>query len=90
MSSLNLRAALLSVLIFLALLGIWHLATTGGTAAGRTTWKALRSGRTSSVLATLSQSRRTEATPNAVLTSIGQTEQMKITKIAEREESLMV
>jgi nitrate/nitrite transport system permease protein len=36
MSSLNLRAALLSVLIFLALLGVWHLATTGGTAAGTT------------------------------------------------------
>ena len=36
MNSLNLRAALLSVLIFLALLGIWHLATTGGASAGST------------------------------------------------------
>ena len=34
MNSLNLRAALLSVLIFLALLGVWHVATTGGTVAG--------------------------------------------------------
>lgn len=36
MNSLNLRAALLSVLIFLALLGVWHVATTGGTVAGST------------------------------------------------------
>jgi hypothetical protein len=33
---------------------------------------------------------RTLATPNTVLSSIGQIEQMKITKIAEIEESLMV
>ncbi|GHC95401.1 nitrate ABC transporter, permease protein [Pseudorhodoferax aquiterrae] len=36
MTSLTLRAALLSVLIFLALLGVWHVATTGGTVAGST------------------------------------------------------
>jgi nitrate/nitrite transport system permease protein len=40
MSRLNLRAALLSVLILLAILGIWHLATTGpsigGSSAGMT------------------------------------------------------
>ncbi|MCY1548238.1 hypothetical protein D9M68_843340 [compost metagenome] len=52
-----------------------------GAAAGRITWKALRSGLTSSVLATLSQSRLTAATPNAVLISIGQIEQMKMTKM---------
>jgi hypothetical protein len=45
---------------------------------------------TSSVLATLSHSRLTEATPNAVLTSMGQTEQMKITKMPLMDESLMV
>ncbi|MNC70491.1 hypothetical protein D3C75_1213100 [compost metagenome] len=61
-----------------------------GAAAGRITWKALRSGPTSRVRATLSQSLRTPATPKAVLISIGQTEQMKITKIAEVVESLMV
>jgi hypothetical protein len=44
----------------------------------------------SSVRATLSQSRRTLATPCAVLISIGHTEQMKITKIDEVAESLMV
>src|SRR5450830_835986 len=58
-----------------------------GAAAGRITRKALRSGLTSSVLATLSQSRRTDATPKAVFISIGQTEQMKITEI---DESLIV
>ena len=52
--------------------------------------KARRSVPTSSVRATLSHSLRTAATPNAVLISIGQSEQMKITKIAERPESLMV
>jgi nitrate/nitrite transport system permease protein len=40
MKSLNLRAALLSVLILLAILGVWHLATTGpsigGSSAGMT------------------------------------------------------
>ena len=51
-----------------------------GAAAGRITSKARRSGLTSSVRATLSHSRRTLATPNAVLISIGQIEQMKITK----------
>ena len=42
------------------------------------------------IFATLSHSRRTEATPNAVLIIIGHSEQMKITKIDERLESLMV
>jgi hypothetical protein len=41
-------------------------------------------------LATLSHSRRTPATPNAVLISIGQTEQMKITKMPEMLLSLIV
>ena len=45
---------------------------------------------TSRVRETLIHSFRTLATPNAVLISIGQTEQMKITKIADRLESLMV
>ena len=54
------------------------------------TWNARRSGLTSSVFATLSQSRRTAATPNAVLISIGHTEQMKITKMPEIDESLIV
>jgi len=58
-----------------------------GAAAGRITRKALRIGFTSSVSATLSQSRRTEATPNAVLISIGQMEQMKMTKMPEMDES---
>jgi len=61
-----------------------------GAAAGRITRKALRSGLTCSVAETLSHSRLTEATPNAVFTSIGQTEQMKITKMPEIDESLMV
>ena len=61
-----------------------------GAAAGRITWKALRSGETSSVFATLSHSRRTPATPNAVFSSIGHTEQMKITKMPEIDESLIV
>ena len=43
-----------------------------------------------SVRATLSHSLRTAATPNAVLIIIGQSEQMKITKIDDRPESLMV
>ena len=50
----------------------------------------MRSGRTSSVLATFSHSRRTPATPKAVFSSIGQTEQMKITKMPEMLESLIV
>jgi hypothetical protein len=58
-----------------------------GAAAGRITRKALRSGLTSSVRATLIQSRRTVATPNAVLISIGQIEQMKMTKMPEADES---
>ncbi len=45
---------------------------------------------TSRVRATLIHSLRTAETPNAVFTSIGHTEQMKITKIADRLESLMV
>jgi hypothetical protein len=61
-----------------------------GAAAGRITLKAVRNGPTSSVRATFSHSRRTPPTPNAVLISIGQTEQMKITKIEEIAESLMV
>ena len=61
-----------------------------GAAAGRITRKALRNAPTSSVAATLSHSLRTLATPNAVLISIGHSEQMKITKIAEIEESLIV
>ena len=52
--------------------------------------KARRNVPTSSVRATLIHSFRTLATPKAVLISIGQTEQMKITKIADSEESLMV
>ena len=43
---------------------------------------------TSSVRATLIHSLRTAATPNAVLSSIGHTEQMKMTKIAEMLEIL--
>ncbi len=50
----------------------------------------MRSGLTSSVLATLSHSRLTADTPKAVLISMGQTEQMKITKMPEVDESLMV
>ena len=61
-----------------------------GAAAGRMMVKARRNVPTSSVRATLSHSLRTAATPNAVLISIGHTEQMKITKIEERPESLMV
>ena len=61
-----------------------------GAAAGRITSNALRSGLTSSVRATLSHSRRTLATPNAVLISIGQIEQMKITNTPEIAESLIV
>jgi len=61
-----------------------------GAAAGRITVKARLMVPTSSVRATLIHSLRTAATPNAVLSSIGHTEQMKITKIAEIEESLMV
>ena len=61
-----------------------------GAAAGRITSKAVRQGETSSVRATLSQSRRTPATPKAVLISMGQIEQMKITKMPDKAASLMV
>ena len=54
-----------------------------GAAAGKMTVRARRNGPTSSVRATFSHSLRTLATPNAVLISIGQIEQMKMTKIAE-------
>ncbi len=61
-----------------------------GAAAGRMMVKARRKVPTSSVRATLSHSRRTAATPNAVLISIGHSEQMKMTKIEDRPESLIV
>src|SRR5262245_46971817 len=54
-----------------------------GAAAGRITRKAFRMGPTSRVFATFNHSRRTDATPNAVLISIGHIEQMKMTNIAE-------
>src|SRR5215813_12251468 len=61
-----------------------------GAAAGRMIVNARRNVPTSSVFATLSHSRRTEATPNAVLIIVGHNEQMQITKIDERLESLIV
>ena len=61
-----------------------------GAAAGKITKKALRRGVTSSVLATLSHSRLTAATPKAVLISMGQTEQMKMTKMPLTSESFRV
>src|SRR3982751_3070040 len=61
-----------------------------GAAAGRMTRNALRSAPTSSVFATFSQSRLTEATPCAVLISIGHTEQMKMTNTDEIAASLIV
>src|SRR5262245_25046251 len=61
-----------------------------GAAAGRMIVNARRNVPTSSVLATLSHSRRTEATPNAVLIIVGHNEQLKIKKIDERLESLIV
>src|SRR3546814_5546869 len=61
-----------------------------GAAAGRMTRKILRKVPTSSVRATLSHSLRTPATAKAVFTSIGQIEQMKMTKTAEMLLSLMV
>src|SRR3981189_2560210 len=61
-----------------------------GAAEGRITRKALRSGVTSRGYATFNQSWRTEATPNAVLISIGHTEQMKITKMPEMGLALIV
>ena len=78
-------------LLFKSTTSVWVLPVMiVGAAAGRMTRKALRKGPTSSVRATFSHSRRTVATPKAVLMSIGHTEQMKITKIADRLESLMV
>src|SRR6266851_5193703 len=61
-----------------------------GAAAGRITVKARLTVPTSSVRATLIHSLRTEATPNAVLSSIGHTEQMKMTKIAELDAETLV
>ena len=61
-----------------------------GAAAGRITRKAFRSGFTSSVRETSSQSFFTLATPCAVLISIGHSEQMKMTKIDDAEASLIV
>src|SRR5690242_21754432 len=61
-----------------------------GAAAGRITVKARLTVPTSSVRATLIHSLRTLATPKAVLSNIGHTEQMKMTKIAEIEESLKI
>src|SRR5687768_14830957 len=61
-----------------------------GAAAGRITANAFLSDDTSSVRATFSHSRRTEATPNAVLISIGQIEQTKITNTADTVESFSV
>ena len=54
-----------------------------GAAAGRITVNAVLSGFSSCVRATFTQSARTPAMPKAVLISIGQIEQMKITKMAE-------
>ena len=50
----------------------------------------MRMGDTSSVRATFSHSRRTADTPNAVLISMGHSEQMKITNIDEVALSLIV
>ncbi|MNG37502.1 hypothetical protein D3C84_1248740 [compost metagenome] len=61
-----------------------------GAAAGRITCSAVRRRDTSSVRATFSQSWRTAPTPKAVFTSMGHSEQMKITKMAEVSASLMV
>ena len=61
-----------------------------GAAAGRITKNAFRNGDTSKVFATFNSSLRTLATPNAVLSSIGHTEHIKMTKIPEIDESLIV
>src|SRR3982751_6126865 len=61
-----------------------------GAAAGKTTWKALRMGETSSVRATFNHSRLTADTPKAVLMSIGHSEQMKMTNIDDVALSLIV
>lgn len=60
-----------------------------GAAAGRITVSAVRSEPSSCVRATLIQSSRTPATPKAVLMSMGQIEQMKMTKIAHASLSWM-
>ena len=54
------------------------------------TVKAVLIGPSSWVRATLTQSSRTPATPKAVLISIGQIEQIKITKIADASLSPMM
>ena len=51
---------------------------------------AVRSGPSSWVRATFTQSCLTLATPKAVFSNIGQIEQIKITKIAEASESWMM
>ena len=61
-----------------------------GAAAGKITRKAVFNWLNSWVCATEIQSLRTFATPNAVLMSMGQIEQMKMTKIADCSESLMI
>ncbi len=61
-----------------------------GAAAGRITVKAVRHGPASSVRATFSHSRRTDATPKDVFSSIGQIAQIKMTKMAEVPLSRMV
>ena len=61
-----------------------------GAAAGRITVKAVLNGPNSCVRATLTQSSRTPATPKAVLISMGQIEQIKITKIADASLSPMM
>ena len=61
-----------------------------GAAAGKMTKNAFLNELTSSVLATFNHSFLTEETPKAVFISIGQIEQMKITKIPDKEESLIV
>ena len=66
------------------------IVTMVGAAAGMTILVAVCRGDNSSVLATLRHSRRTDATPKAVLVSIGQIEQIKITKMLDALESLMV
>jgi hypothetical protein len=60
-----------------------------GAAAGKITANAVRVAESSSVRATLMKSRRTLATPNAVLIKIGHSEQMKITNTEDPTESLM-
>ena len=61
-----------------------------GAAAGKTTRKAFLNGLTSSVRETSIHSFLTDATPNAVLMSIGHTEQIKMTNMADTFESLSV